>query len=104
MGRARLKASNPAAAGFRMPAEWEPHEATWIGWPHNKTDWPGKFGPIPWAYGEIARRLGTTEGALKVAIHRLRKRFRDLIKAEVAHTVGGEVEAREELTHLLAAM
>lgn len=38
-----------------MPAEWEPHEATWIGWPHNSTDWPGRFGPIPWAYGEIAR-------------------------------------------------
>jgi agmatine deiminase len=40
-----------------MPAEWEPHEATWIAWPHNLTDWPGKFAPIPWAYGEIARKL-----------------------------------------------
>jgi agmatine deiminase len=40
-----------------MPAEWEPHEATWIGWPHNKTDWPGKFAAIPWVYGEIVRRL-----------------------------------------------
>jgi agmatine deiminase len=47
----------PAAQGFRMPAEWEPHQATWIGWPHNRTDWPGKFGPIPWVYGEIARHL-----------------------------------------------
>jgi agmatine deiminase len=44
-----------------MPAEWEPHEATWIGWPHNKTDWPGKFGPIPWAYGEIVRRIAPGE-------------------------------------------
>jgi agmatine deiminase len=44
-----------------MPAEWEPHEATWIGWPHNTTDWPGKFGPIPWAYGEIVRRLAEGE-------------------------------------------
>lgn len=43
--------------GFRMPAEWEPHEATWIGWPHNRTDWPGKFTVIPWVYGEIARKL-----------------------------------------------
>ncbi len=43
--------------GFRMPAEWEPHEATWIGWPHNTTDWPGKFGAIPWVYGEMVRRL-----------------------------------------------
>jgi len=40
-----------------MPAEWEPHEATWIGWPHNKTDWSGKFAAIPWVYGEIVRRV-----------------------------------------------
>ena len=44
-----------------MPAEWEPHEATWIGWPHNLTDWPGKFAPIPWVYGEIARKLAPGE-------------------------------------------
>jgi agmatine deiminase len=44
-------------SGFRMPAEWEPHEATWIGWPHNRTDWPGKFATIPWIYGEIVRNL-----------------------------------------------
>lgn len=40
-----------------MPAEWEPHEATWIGWPHNVTDWPGRFTPIPWVYSEIVRKL-----------------------------------------------
>ncbi|MEP6801802.1 MAG: agmatine deiminase family protein, partial [Acidobacteriota bacterium] len=44
-----------SAGPFSMPAEWEPHEATWIGWPHNTSDWPGRFGPIPWAYAEIAR-------------------------------------------------
>jgi agmatine deiminase len=47
--------------GFRMPAEWEPHAATWIGWPHNKRDWPGKFAPIPWVYGEIVRKLAPGE-------------------------------------------
>lgn len=46
---------------FRMPAEWEPHEATWIGWPHNITDWPGRFAPIPWVYGEITRMISTGE-------------------------------------------
>ena len=51
------KLHTPESLGFRMPAEWEPHEATWIGWPHNRTDWPGKFTPIPWVYGEIARQL-----------------------------------------------
>lgn len=40
-----------------MPAEWEPHEATWIGWPHHEPDWPGKFEPIPWVYAEIVRVL-----------------------------------------------
>ena len=30
-----------------MPAEWEPHEATWIAWPHNRDDWPGRFAPDP---------------------------------------------------------
>jgi len=44
-----------------MPAEWERHEATWIGWPHNKSDWPGKFSPIPWVYGEIVRRIAPGE-------------------------------------------
>ena len=44
-----------------MPAEWEPHEATWIAWPHNEEDWPGRFAPIPWVYGEIVRKLATVE-------------------------------------------
>jgi agmatine deiminase len=44
-----------------MPAEWEPHAATWLGWPHNKTDWPGKFEPIPWVYTEIIRHLSPGE-------------------------------------------
>jgi agmatine deiminase len=44
-----------------MPAEWEHHEATWIGWPHNATDWPGKFATIPWTYGEIVRKIAPGE-------------------------------------------
>ncbi len=44
-----------------MPAEWEPHEATWIGWPHCKSDWPGKLSTIEWAYGEIVRRIADGE-------------------------------------------
>jgi agmatine deiminase len=51
----------PAALGYRMPAEWEQHEATWIGWPHNISDWPDKFAPIPWVYGEVVRRLAPGE-------------------------------------------
>lgn len=55
------KALTPSARGFRLPAEWEPHRATWIGWPHNATDWPGKFATIPWVYGEITRRIAEGE-------------------------------------------
>jgi agmatine deiminase len=44
-----------------MPAEWEPHQATWLAWPHEKSDWPGKFAPIPWLYGEIVRCLAQVE-------------------------------------------
>ncbi|HEY2843850.1 MAG TPA: agmatine deiminase family protein, partial [Bryobacteraceae bacterium] len=50
-----------SARTFRMPAEWEPHEATWLAWPHEKSDWPGKFAPIPWLYGEIVRHLARVE-------------------------------------------
>jgi agmatine deiminase len=51
----------PASLGYRMPAEWEPHAATWIAWPHNRDDWPGKFAPIPWVYAEIVRQLSRVE-------------------------------------------
>lgn len=44
-----------------MPAEWESHAATWLGWPHNVSDWPGKFPPIPWVYGEIVRHIAPGE-------------------------------------------
>jgi agmatine deiminase len=51
--------------GFRFPAEWEPHDATWIAWPHHEPDWPGKFETIPWVYAEIVRAL---HGAERVEI------------------------------------
>jgi len=51
----------PRSMGFRMPAEWEPHEATWIAWPHNRSDWPGKFPAIPWVYCDIVRKLARFE-------------------------------------------
>ncbi|MDQ6830204.1 MAG: agmatine deiminase family protein [Gemmatimonadota bacterium] len=46
---------------IQWPAEWESHIATWLGWPHHKPDWPGKFEPIPWVYAEIVRVLHTRE-------------------------------------------
>lgn len=47
----------PARERLLMPAEWEPHDATWIAWPHHAPDWPGKLAAIPWVYAEIVRVL-----------------------------------------------
>jgi agmatine deiminase len=53
----KIAADFPSGLGYRMPAEWEPQQATWLAWPHNRTDWPGKFEPIPYVYAEIVRHL-----------------------------------------------
>jgi agmatine deiminase len=60
-GTGENEAKSPRLKGFRMPAEWDTHEATWMGWPHNSTDWPGKFAAIPWVYGEIVRKIAPGE-------------------------------------------
>lgn len=51
----------PGRRGYAMPAEWDRHVATWIGWPHQVKDWPGRFAPIPWAYAELARLISHHE-------------------------------------------
>ena len=56
-----MQSETPRALGYRMPAEWEQHEATWLAWPHNPEDWPGKFASIPWLYAEIVRLLAARE-------------------------------------------
>jgi agmatine deiminase len=67
--------------GYRMPAEWETHAATWLGWPHELTDWPGKFPPIPWAFAEIVRHLSRVESVyLLVESAAAEKRVRGILK------------------------
>ena len=61
-----MEKQTPLAAGFKFPAEWEPHRATWIGWCRNKNDFPGKIATIHWVYGEITRKL--IEAGERVAI------------------------------------
>jgi agmatine deiminase len=51
-----------ALAPVRLPAEWEPHTATWITWPQAPRDWPGKFHPMPWAFAEIIRKVACADG------------------------------------------
>jgi agmatine deiminase len=55
------KAATPAGPGFAMPAEWEPHAATWLAWPHHQADWPGKMEAIRWVYGEMTRKIAPGE-------------------------------------------
>jgi len=54
-------ARTPSELGFSMPAEWERHEATWLGWPHNPTDWPDKLDTIRWVYAEMVRKISPGE-------------------------------------------
>src|SRR5690349_10580396 len=58
-----------------MPAEWEGHKSTWIGWPHNRSDWPGRFEPIPWVYADIVRHLSRVE-QVNIIVHNRAERAR----------------------------
>ncbi len=51
----------PRDLGYTMPPEWDHHDATWLAWPHNKEDWPGKFPPIPWIIADILRHIASAE-------------------------------------------
>src|SRR5260370_35041405 len=57
----RPNSHSPFSLGYWMHAECAPHKATWLAWPRENTDWPGKFGPIPWVYGDVVRRLPQAE-------------------------------------------
>ena len=81
----------PEELGFRMPAEWEKHEATWLGWPHERTDWPGKFAPTPWAFAEMVRLLSEVERVfLLVEDAAAEKRSRGILRK-----AGAQLEAVE---------
>lgn len=69
-----------SAPGYRMPAEWEPHAATWLAWPHEPTDWPGKFEPIPHLYCEIVRILARGEDVRILIPRPLRPQARALLR------------------------
>jgi agmatine deiminase len=60
-GKLKEPQQTPAELGFSMPAEWEPHQATWLGWPHNPLDWPDKLDTIRWVYGEMVRKISAGE-------------------------------------------
>ena len=57
----QLHTETPHSLGYRMPAEWERHQSTWLAWPRNRTDWPGKFDAILWVFADIVRHLSSVE-------------------------------------------
>jgi agmatine deiminase len=85
----------PAALGYAMPAEWEPHEATWLGWPHNPTDWPDKLETIRWVYGEIVRKLAPGE-VVRVLV---RSRDEEGLARRYLERAGAEVRQAEFIVH-----
>lgn len=71
----------PAQMGFAMPAEWDRHERIWLAWPHQRADWPGKFQPIPWVYGEIIRHIAASERVGLIVRHaEEKKQVSDILK------------------------
>ncbi len=70
----------PRALGYRMPAEWEPHEATWLSWPHKEASWPGKFEPVPAIFAELTKRLTESE---RVRINVADEDFAERVRVEL---------------------
>ena len=57
MQNQKISGETPIKSGYRMPAEWEPHEATWLSWPHNKETWPQKLKEVQISYIQIIKAL-----------------------------------------------
>ena len=73
--------ATPFELGYVMPAEWEPHAATWLAWPHEASDWPGKFAAIPWVFAEVIRHISRGERVrLLVSGKKLERQARDVLK------------------------
>lgn len=72
----------PRELGYHMPAEWEPHEATWLSWPHKEASWPGAFDPVPGIFVELTRQLTDSELVrINVADEDFAARVRELLRA-----------------------
>ena len=77
---------------YRMPAEWEPQKSTWIAWPHNKKDWPGKFNEIPWVFSKIITELSKIQ-----SVNILVKDKSDLKKAKFFLNIFGVISQVKDI-------
>jgi len=67
------------SGALRVPAEWEPHEATWLAFPHHRTDFPGKLAALPWTFAEMARVVSAGERVRLLCKNAsMRRRARDV--------------------------
>jgi agmatine deiminase len=89
------QSSTPAALGYSMPAEWEQHEATWLGWPHNPTDWPGKLDTIRWVYGEMVRKISPGETVRLL----VRNKAEELLARDYLSKAGCELRRLQFIEH-----
>jgi agmatine deiminase len=89
--------ADPAAAGYRWPAEWEPHRATWLSWPHNPETWPGagRLARVESAFVRMVEALAEGERvAINVADDAMEDRVRGLLRG-----AGADIEAAAEFHH-----
>ena len=74
---------NLASLGYRMPAEWENQSSTWLAWPHNKNDWPGKFKNIPTTFAKIASALSKVQNVdILIQSKAVKKNIRKILVKE----------------------
>lgn len=85
----------PAQTAYSMPAEWERHKATWLGWPHNADDWPGKFETIPWVYGEMIRKISSGERIYLL----VRNKKDENLARRIIKNVGADAQKIHFVTH-----
>jgi agmatine deiminase len=91
-----MSLATPRAQGFRWPAEWEPQRATWLAWPHNENDWPGKFAGIKWVFCEMIRWL-TSEQRVGLLVQS------DAELSLARHTLGVAGAAPDQLDIVVAS-
>ena len=90
-----VNTSTPAGHGFSMPAEWEPHAATWLAWPHHEADWPGKMEAVRWVYGEMVRKISPGELVRILVRHRAEQK----LAASYLKRVGCDLKPVEFVVH-----
>jgi agmatine deiminase len=73
-------AKTPKESGYRMPAEWEPHERTWLSWPHNEKSWPGRIHTIFDSYTQFVKLLAESEKVgINVCNHQMREEAENML-------------------------